>query len=34
MWAFNIFLVEFGLTIGCCLVIYLLWRMAHPGQKW
>lgn len=34
MWALNIFALELGMTIISCLIIYVLWRIYHPGRKW
>ena len=33
-WAYKILLMQFGITMGCALVFYIIWRIAHRGQKW
>lgn len=33
MWAFNIFVVEFGLTIALSVICYLIWRAVNPGKN-
>jgi hypothetical protein len=33
-WPWKILLIQFGLTMGIALVLYIAWRLAHRGQKW
>ncbi len=34
MWAVNIFANEFAMAMIFCLIIYGVWRVFNPGQKW
>ena len=33
-WAYKILLLQLGITMGLALVLYIIWRLTHPGQKW
>jgi len=33
-WALEVLLIHLGLTIGGALFLYIIWRLAHRGQKW
>jgi hypothetical protein len=34
MWALTIFASEFGMALIFSLIIYVIWRICNPGQKW
>ncbi len=34
MWALKIFIAEFLVTIVMSGIIYGIWRVTNPGQKW
>jgi hypothetical protein len=33
-WPWRILLFQFVVTMGATLVFYIIWRLAHRGQKW
>jgi hypothetical protein len=33
-WAYKALLLHFGITMGMALILYIIWRLAHRGQKW
>jgi hypothetical protein len=33
-WPWKIMLFQMGVTMGFALVLYIIWRLAHRGQKW
>ncbi len=34
VWPLKVFLIQLVLTMGMALIIYIIWRITHPGQKW
>jgi hypothetical protein len=33
-WPWRILLIQFCVTMGATIVFYIIWRLAHRGQKW
>jgi hypothetical protein len=33
-WPYKILLFQFGVSMGATLLFYIIWRLAHRGQKW
>ena len=33
-WPWAIFLFQFGVTMGLAVILYVVWRLTHRGQKW
>jgi hypothetical protein len=33
-WPWRILLFQFCVTMGLTLFFYIIWRLAHRGQKW
>jgi hypothetical protein len=33
-WPWKILVFQICITMGLALAIYIIWRLAHRGQKW
>jgi hypothetical protein len=33
-WLWKILAFQICITLGFALVLYIIWRLAHRGQKW
>ena len=33
-WPWKILIFQILATFGLALIIYIIWRLTHPGKKW
>ncbi len=33
-WPWKILIFQICVTMGLALILYIIWRLTHPGQKW